>query len=63
MKANGKNKVLFGTNYPMITPRKCLADLESLDLKMRRGICFYTGTPVVFSDCNLKMRSLKKRLI
>jgi predicted TIM-barrel fold metal-dependent hydrolase len=32
MKANGKKKVLFGTNYPMITPQKCLADLHSLGL-------------------------------
>ena len=32
MKANGKKKVLFGTNYPMITPGKCLADLDALGL-------------------------------
>ena len=32
MKTNGKQKVLFGTNYPMITPEKALADLASLDL-------------------------------
>ena len=32
MKTNGKKKVLFGTNYPMITPAKCLEDLEGLEL-------------------------------
>ncbi|OJJ21151.1 amidohydrolase [marine bacterium AO1-C] len=32
MKAHGKNKVLFGTNYPMITPAKCLQNLEQLQL-------------------------------
>jgi hypothetical protein len=32
MKANGKKKVLFGTNYPMVTPGKCLADLDTLGL-------------------------------
>jgi predicted TIM-barrel fold metal-dependent hydrolase len=32
MKKNGRKKVLFGTNYPMITAEKCLADLDALDL-------------------------------
>ena len=32
MKTNGRKKVLFGTNYPMITPGKCLEDIESLKL-------------------------------
>ncbi len=32
MKSNGKEKVLFGTNYPMITPAKCLEDLAGLEL-------------------------------
>ena len=32
MKTNGKKKVLFGTNYPMITPAKCLEDLDGLEL-------------------------------
>ncbi len=32
MKTNGRKKVLFGTNYPMITPAKCLEDLDSLGL-------------------------------
>ncbi len=32
LKTNGKKKVLFGTNYPMITPAKCLEDLDGLNL-------------------------------
>ena len=32
MKQHGQNKVLFGTNYPMITPTKCLAKLPELEL-------------------------------
>lgn len=32
LKTNGKGKVLFGTNYPMITPAKALADLPALEL-------------------------------
>lgn len=32
LKTNGREKVLFGTNYPMITPRKALQDLASLGL-------------------------------
>jgi predicted TIM-barrel fold metal-dependent hydrolase len=32
MATHGKNKVMFGTNYPMITPAKCLKDLDSLNL-------------------------------
>ena len=32
MKSNGKRKVLFGTNFPMIPPAKALAGLEDLAL-------------------------------
>lgn len=32
LRTNGRNKVMFGTNYPMITPAKCLADLALLEL-------------------------------
>lgn len=32
MKTNGRRKVLFGTNYPMILPGKCLQELDTLDL-------------------------------
>ncbi len=33
MKSSGREKVLFGTNYPMITPSRALADLEALELE------------------------------
>ena len=32
IKTNGRQKVMFGTNYPMITADKCLQDLDNLDL-------------------------------
>ena len=32
LKTNGREKVLFGSNYPMITPKKALQDLASLEL-------------------------------
>ena len=32
LKTNGRSKVLFGSNYPMITPAKALTDLDSLGL-------------------------------
>ncbi|MEE4353753.1 MAG: amidohydrolase family protein [Desulfatiglans sp.] len=33
MKAHGKRKVMFGSNYPMITPKACLKELSLLDLE------------------------------
>ena len=32
LRTNGRDKVLFGTNYPMITPAKCLEHLDRLEL-------------------------------
>ena len=32
MQKNGKKKVIFGTNYPMVTAAMCLKDLDSLQL-------------------------------
>jgi predicted TIM-barrel fold metal-dependent hydrolase len=32
LKADGRSKVLFGTNYPMLTPQRALADLATLEL-------------------------------
>lgn len=34
MKGHGQNKVLFGTNYPMVSPSKCLAHLGQLELEV-----------------------------
>ncbi|MCP4756243.1 MAG: amidohydrolase [Proteobacteria bacterium] len=33
MKTNGRKKVLFGTNYPMITSERCLENLDDLGLE------------------------------
>lgn len=32
MKTNGKHKVMFGTNYPMLIPEACLNELDTLGL-------------------------------
>jgi predicted TIM-barrel fold metal-dependent hydrolase len=32
MKKNGKKKVMFGTNFPMVTAALCLEDLAALEL-------------------------------
>lgn len=49
LNSNGKNKVLFGTNYPMITPAKALAELDSLDLDSSTRECFlYRNAEQVF---------------
>ena len=32
MREHGRHKVLFGTNYPMITPEKALQGLDEADL-------------------------------
>lgn len=32
LRGHGRRKVMFGTNYPMIPPAKCLAHLDALDL-------------------------------
>lgn len=32
MKTHGKQKVMFGTNYPMITPEACLSEIDRLGL-------------------------------
>jgi len=32
MKGHGRDKVLFGSNYPMILPSDCLSQLDALDL-------------------------------
>lgn len=32
LRGHGRHKVLFGSNYPMITPAQCLAELDQLQL-------------------------------
>ncbi|MCP4125201.1 MAG: amidohydrolase [Bacteroidetes bacterium] len=48
MKAHGKKKVLFGTNFPMITPSKCLKDLPAheLDPKTEQAFLFQNAVDV-----------------
>jgi len=47
--ANGRRKILFGSNYPMITPAKALADLISLELdKQTEGLFLFDNARRVF---------------
>ena len=40
MKGHGSRKVLFGTNYPMITPAQALSDIDALDLDDQTKVNF-----------------------
>jgi len=44
MKGHGRGKVMFGTNYPMITPAKALEGLDSLELSDETKTAFLGGT-------------------
>lgn len=43
MKSNGKQKVLFGSNYPMITPAKAMRGLDELGLDDEAKALFLGG--------------------
>ena len=43
MKGRGRKKVLFGTNYPMLTPARALAKLDSLELDEETTDLFLRG--------------------
>lgn len=43
LKSNGRKKVLFGTNYPMITPAQALAGLDTLELDEETKALFLMG--------------------
>lgn len=43
MRAHGRSKVLFGTNYPMITPAKALDGLDTLGLDAQTQALFLGG--------------------
>ncbi len=43
LKTNGRKKVLFGSNYPMIMPGKALAELDSLELDAETSELFLSG--------------------
>lgn len=50
MKAHGRQKVLFGTNYPMITPEACLKELDVLGLNQEISELFlYKNARRVFA--------------
>jgi predicted TIM-barrel fold metal-dependent hydrolase len=40
---HGRKKVLFGSNFPMITPSECLADLDALGLSDEARALFLGG--------------------
>ncbi|MEM1230932.1 MAG: amidohydrolase family protein [Pseudomonadota bacterium] len=43
LKTNGQAKVLFGTNYPMLTPAQALKDLAALELSAETTALFLGG--------------------
>ncbi|MGC4938441.1 amidohydrolase family protein [Kribbella sp. DT2] len=43
LRTNGRRKVLFGTNYPMITAEKALSGVESLELDAEATELFLSG--------------------
>lgn len=43
MRGHGRHKVLFGTNYPMLTPRDCLDELDALGLDDEVRALFLAG--------------------
>jgi predicted TIM-barrel fold metal-dependent hydrolase len=43
LRGRGRHKVLFGTNYPMLTPQQCLQDIDSLELDAEARDLFLAG--------------------
>ena len=43
LRSNGRHKVLFGTNYPMITPARALEGLDTLGLDEATRELFLAG--------------------
>lgn len=49
IKTNGKHKVMFGTNYPMLTPDACLSELDFLNLDdQTKELFLYKNASSVF---------------
>jgi len=44
LKGPGKNRVLFGTNWPMLSPQRCLEGLDQLGLSEEGKEAFLSGT-------------------
>jgi len=50
IKTNGKYKVMFGTNFPMIMPGDCLQQLPELELnEERQSLFLYENAKRVFN--------------
>ena len=50
MRGHGREKVMFGSNYPMLAPRDCLADLDSLEFSDEvKRMFLYENAKRVFS--------------
>jgi predicted TIM-barrel fold metal-dependent hydrolase len=43
MKGIGASRVMFGTNWPMLSPAKCLAGLPRLELSSEQQVAFLRG--------------------
>jgi hypothetical protein len=43
MKGMGRSRVMFGTNWPMLSPQKCLAGLSGLGLSQEQSEAFLSG--------------------
>jgi predicted TIM-barrel fold metal-dependent hydrolase len=43
LKGHGRNKIMFGSNWPMISPRKALSALDSLNLDIETRAAFLGG--------------------
>ncbi len=43
MRGNGRRKVMFGTNYPMLTPARCLEHIDGLELDAESRELFLAG--------------------
>jgi uncharacterized protein len=39
----GKSRAMFGTNWPMLSPQKCLAGLGGLQLSQEQSEAFLSG--------------------
>lgn len=43
MRGHGSRKVLFGTNYPMLSPARCVSEVDSLQLTADQRSAFLSG--------------------
>ena len=44
MKGVGRNRVMFGTNWPMLSPANCLERLDEIGLSEEQSSAFLSGT-------------------